>query len=279
MVKVFPTNKIPFTLVIGVQTTAPCEIKIEAQDANKLHTFYANRKGIVNGYREFEVKFPQSPANAAVSVYNIANGNVIGRTDPSFTITKIAAKPLETRAIWQSAQDRSFVKFAQWFSENAANFTSGDMIPHIYRSDDAQFTIDYYNKIRDRQTGAFVNTPARIGHDKGIIEVSKKDFLTYTVPMRMIILLHEYSHKWKNPKNNLDMANEAAADIAALDMYLSLGYSPMEAHQAFLYVFNGAKTPENHKRYLIIKDYIEKFERGELDKYYSDGAMPVKKAA
>ena len=51
--------------------------------------------------------------------------------------------------------------------------------------------------------------------------------------MRLIILLHEYSHKYSNPKIGRKIEDEVAADINALRMYLSKGYSEVEAQYAF----------------------------------------------
>ena len=43
-------------------------------------------------------------------------------------------------------------------------------------------------------SGSYLPTPARISQLNGKMEVSYMQFLEYTVPMRMAILLHEYSH-------------------------------------------------------------------------------------
>lgn len=271
----FSTNKVPFTLVVGVQTKTPQEIRLQAKDSKKPATYYVNRKGIVNGYREFELKFPQVPSDMVVNVFNVAIGNTNSNEDKSFIVTKFEAKKLETSPIWLTENDASFIKFAQHFAENASIYTgsirvNGKILPSVYRSDDYKFTIDYYDQIVDRKTGKVVNTPARIGHNTGVIEVSKSCFLKYTVPMRMIILLHEYSHKWKNPENGMKISYETGADIAAMNIYLSLGYSEIEAHQAFLTVFRGANNAMNKKRYLIISDFIKQFKKGNLPQYVFD---------
>jgi hypothetical protein len=268
MIQVVQTNKKPQTMVIRVETKKPEEICIIAKDKNKPNTFYVKRKGIVNGVRDFELKFPKSPSETIVAAYNKKSGLIQG-TDPTFKISDFKTKELATCPIWMSPETISFIKFAQEFSENASVLSAGDKIPHIYRSDDGKFNFDYYLRIRDRQTGDYVNTPARIGHLTGIIEISKKDFLKYSVPMRMIILLHEYSHKYLNPKINREISYETGADINALLLYFSLGYSEMEAHQAFLYVFRGADNDMNHKRYLIIKDFINKYSKGQINNCYA----------
>lgn len=273
---VVPTHNTPFTLVIGVRTKSKETIVLSAKNKSQIPTYYVNRKGDVNGYREFELKFPQVPETLIVNVYNKRIGGFPNQEDETFTIDKFEAKDLKKESIWLNEKDRSFIQFCKFFCENASYLSAsqylGKEIPSVYASDDGVFKISYYDKIRDRKTGKPLNTPARIGHVTGNIEVSKSDFLRYSVPMRMIILLHEYSHKWKNPEDGNHVGHESGADINALNMYLSLGYSEIEAHQAFLYVFKGANNEGNHKRYLIIRDFIKKFNKGELKKYTKNAA-------
>ena len=81
--------------------------------------------------------------------------------------------------------------------------------------------------------GKPLKTPARISRHDGVIEISKKYFKQYTVPMRMAILLHEFAHFYLN--NN--PRDESEADLNALTIYLSMGYPRIEAYQAWLEVF------------------------------------------
>ena len=265
MVFSIPSNGLPFTLIIGVKTTSPEDISIIAKDFHKQNTYYLSRNGVVNGYREYELKFPQTPKLLVFSIFNTKKGNSPNGEDKSFKITKFEAKDLKTSPLWADKDIYSFVKFAQEFSANASVLSAGDFKPSIYRSDDGKFCIDYYNKIRSKKTGEFVSTPARIGHSSGVIEISKQDFEKYTVPMRMVILLHEFSHKYMNPKIGKEISDEVSADINALNIYLSLGYPHIEAQYAFLKVFKGANNAFNKKRYLILDDFIKKFTKGELE--------------
>jgi len=261
-----PLNKVPLTLIVGVRTKQKMNIKIEIKDNKKPDTYYVNRGAKVNGYREFNLPMPQSPKGAIFTMYNVANGNLPVNKDTSFVIEKFEVGQLKDCPIWMKKDTHSFVKFAQNFAENASILSAGKKRPHIYRSKDAKFHIDYYDKIIDHTTGKMLMTPARIGHQSGVIEVSKSDFMKYTVPMRMIILLHEYAHKYMNPDIAKPISYETGADINGLSVYLSLGYSPLEAHYAFLNVFRDANNANNTKRYKIIKDFIEKFTSGELSK-------------
>ena len=88
-------------------------------------------------------------------------------------------------------------------------------------------------------------TPARISQQTGIIEVSKKDFLEYTIPMRMAILLHEFAHFYLNEI----MEDEIEADKHSLNIYMALGYPRIDAYNVYLDVFANAPTELNKDRY------------------------------
>jgi len=261
----FPTNKVPFSLLLGIKTSKPEKIIVQISDNKKPDTYYINRKVDVDGYRELNLNLPQSPSATLLTVFNVKNGNVAPNRDKSFQISRFEPENLEHCPILMKKDTVSFVKFAQQFSENASILSAGKYKPSIYRSDDSKFHIDYYNRIFDRETKKFMSTPARIGHTSGIIEVAKIDFLKYTVPMRMIILLHEYAHKYLNPTVNKPIAYETGADINALHIYLALGYPPTEAHFAFLNVFKDSNHEANVRRYKIISDFIDKFTKGEIE--------------
>lgn len=258
------TNKAPLTLVIGIKTGMPTNVVINVSSIKKKNTIYINRISKVDGYREFYLPLPQSPYGAKVTIFNPEIGNVAANQDPTFRVEKFKTEDLQTCPIDMKSDTKSFVKFAQLFSENAGVISAGVRKPSIYRSENGKFQIDYYNQIVDDK-GNLLTTPARIGHTTGVIEVSKRDFINYTVPIRMIILLHEYAHKYLNPELNKPIGYETGADINALNIYLSLGYSPTEAHYAFLKVFKDSNHAANTKRYKIINDFIDKFTKGEIN--------------
>lgn len=274
MVALLNTDKRPLTIVADVVTSSPQRIRIIARDRNKPSTVYGDRYQNINGKSKLEIKMPKSPTETELIIYNVASGNQpngirIGNDDPTFKCN-IYPETLKACPMFMTQDTITFIKFAQQFCENASvlsgdTIIDGKVIPSIYESDNGKFRIHYFDKIRDRRTGNFVGTPARIGHDSGIIEVSKSDFLTYSIPMRMVILLHEYSHKFLNNRSGRAIQDEVASDINALMVYFSLGYSEIEAHYAFLKVFKNADTPENRKRYKIINDFIDRYSRGEIN--------------
>jgi ferritin len=79
-----------------------------------------------------------------------------------------------------------------------------------------------------------------------------------------MILLHEFSHKYKNPKIGLKISDEVGADINALYIYLGLGFSKIDAICVYANVFLKAQTPSNIDRMRKINDYINKFENQEF---------------
>jgi hypothetical protein len=148
-----------------------------------------------------------------------------------------------------------FVDFAQRFCYNAPYLEANKS----YQSDNGGFMIEYLPTIIDAK-GKELTTPARISRISGRIQVSKKQFDRYTVPMRFAILCHEFSHFYVNE----DMTDESEADMNGLLIYLGLGYPRIEAFEAFLEVFEHYPSQENKRRYDKIKNFIDNFEKDNI---------------
>ncbi len=271
----FKTRQRSLTLMIEVATPSPQKIQVVVKDINKPNTLYTDRYATVDGMQRFFVRMPMSPYEALVSVYNTANGNLKQGADPTFKIVKVDARPLERKmdcVDWSNPKIRDFVGFAQQFSNNAGILSAGKY-PNgsTYISDEGNFRIDYFDDIRSK-TGMVIPTPARISQTKGIIQVSKKHFKDFTVPMRMAILLHEFSHFYLNDR----MEDETEADLNGLLIYLALGYPRIEAYQSFLTTFKDTPTPQNKERYEILHQFITNFER---NKFCTTHNSPMLKAS
>ena len=257
MILILPTNKSSFNITVTVQTSSAQEICIVGKDTNKPSTFYFRRKGVVDGKRKFTLRFPMSPLQMELKIYNGANECTPRDEDKTFKVIDLKFAPIQTNDVWMNAETIEFVKFAKQFSDNASILSLGE-----YRSDNGVYKIHYLDVIREN--GKETTNPARIGHESGIIELSKRDFFHYSVPMRMIILLHEYSHKYMNNIVDREIDDETSADINALYIYLGLGFPRIEATNAFLNVFLDAANKTNNKRYKIINDFITKFDQGKF---------------
>jgi hypothetical protein len=209
----------------------------------------------VEGDKEFVVRMPLSPNTAIITVFNEANGNRDVNNDNSIKVTYITKAPLEKRmdlVDFANHEICNFVSFSQKFAFNA-----GVLPCKTYLSANQLFRIDYLPFIENRKTGEKLSTPARIGISSGKIEVSKEAFIKMTIPMRMAILLHEFSHVYVNS----DIKDETEADLNGLLIYLSLGYPRIEAYEAFLKTFIGTPTAQNKVRYDIINNFIKNFEK------------------
>jgi len=247
-----PTRYEELTLVIKVVTDSPQSIRIVVEDEEQPNTCFTNRYKIVDGESIFFVRMPVSGSNALVSIYNEDNGNVPSEEDDSFQVKSITKEQLEKKLDvidFANPLVRSFVNFATRFSYNAGSLNSGN-----YTSDDQKFMIRYMPIIEDG--GEEQTTPARIDTETGIIEVSKKQFLEFSVPNRMAILLHEFSHVYLN--DNVD--DEVEADLNGLLIYLGLGYPRIEAFEVFAKTFMNAPTDQNKERFDQIKNFIDNFE-------------------
>ena len=208
MIVKVPTRHEELTLVIKVYTHSPEDIRIKVVDELQPNTSFTDRYKTVDGEATFFIRMPVSPTNALVYVYNEANGNLMQGQDDSFEVESIIKQPLEKKLDvidFSNADVRSFVNFATRFSYNAGSLPSG-----TYVSDDRKFVIKYLPIIEDN--GKEQTTPARIDITNGNIEISKKQFIEFTVPNRMAILLHEFSHVYLN--DNVD--DEVEADLNAL---------------------------------------------------------------
>lgn len=247
------------TLVINLYTYKPTTIRIKVIDADQPNTTFTDRTRIIDGESPFYVRMPVSSDNVLVYVYNEDKGNLTSGQDDTFVVDSITKELLEKRLEvidMTNSYIRGFINFATKFSYNAGSLPTGN-----YQSDDKIFVIKYLPIIEDN--GKEQTTPARIDIDNGIIEISKKQFIDYTIPSRMAILLHEFSHVYLN--DNVD--DEVEADLNALLIYLGLGYPRVEAFEVFASAFKNAPSDLNKNRYDKIKSFIDNFEESNLYLY------------
>ena len=260
----------PCTIVVNVFTRKEQPIIVKIEDGTKPFTVYADRLLKIKGKGKFYIRLPQSPKIAKISIYNKKYGNKKAGSDGSFSmisINKIALKRKFSVDGIPNPVARKFVRFAQWFSDKAGIL---DCNKAIYISDSGEFRVDYVTDVISHSDSRVMNTPARINKHTGIIEISRNKFVTYTVPMRMAILLHEFSHFFLNK----EMENETEADMNALIIYLGLGYSRVEAIKVFLKVFYNSAGDGNVKRFKVIENMINNFEKTDLrlnKSYYHNG--------
>lgn len=250
------TRYAPCMVRVKVRTPKPTKIKLVARDKNQANTEFTNTVKTVNGDQDMFIRMPMSPNTLVISITNVAVGERPRSEETTFEVLDVKNEELDV-TIGKTNMDtplvRSFVNFCQKFCYNA-----GWIPPKDYYSKNNQFKIEYLPQIVGNN-GSVLKTPARISTTNGRIQISQEAYIPFTVPMRMAILLHEFSHYYLNS----DISDEVEADLNALTIYLGLGYPIKEAYAAFGQTFVGSPTPLNKSRYDIIdtfiKDYIREY--------------------
>ena len=260
------TNGKPCTIMIRFNVNTPKKIYIKVKDPSRPNTVFTSRYCIVNQTEDFFIRMPITSEKCEIIVRS--QDQMKGYTDNQYRITDLKKLPLKRKlTAFNHANPtiQKFVRFAEEFCSKAGYISAKGS---IYSSDDGQFRIDYLDDITD-ESGKPMRTPARISRSEGIIQVSKKKFETYTIPMRMAILLHEFSHYYLNT----DMANETEADLNGLLIYLGLGYPRIDAYNVFTQVFITSPNEANHNRMKIIDDFIRNFEKKHVEMNYDGDAL------
>jgi len=253
----YDSNNRKFSIIVNITCPTSKKIRVWAEDLGKPNSKYVDREILVEGKRSIYFSFPVSPKTLFIGALNSDNPN-----DSDFQVTLIETK-LRDYNVWLDSNTEQFLNLAVNFCQ-VCGFEQATPKGRLYTNEEGKFRIKFFDSIRDFSTGQVLGTPARIGHQSGIIEIAKSRYDKYTIPMRMMILLHEFSHKYKNPKIGLKISDEVGADINALYIYLGLGFSKIDAICVYANVFLKAQTKSNIDRMRKICDYINKFENEEF---------------
>tara|TARA_R110000751_G_scaffold36021_2_gene88244 strand:- start:215 stop:1003 length:789 start_codon:yes stop_codon:yes gene_type:complete len=251
------SNNEKFSIHVGIKCNGKKRLRVRVKDQGKVNTNYVDRQMNVTDSRNIYFNFPVTPKVMDLVVSNLDDPN-----DTDIQITTIRT-PLKDFNIWLDQDTQDFLSLAIPFAQ-VCGFETATGNGRLFTTNDKKYQIKFFDIIRDYKSGKPLNTPARIGHSTGRIEIAKVKFDKYTVPMRMAILLHEYSHVFRNPKIGLEIQNEVGADINALYIYLGLGFSKIDAICVYANVFLKAQTKGNIERMRKIMDYIAKFENGDF---------------
>lgn len=238
-------------IVIPVTTSTMQKIRVRLWDYDADKTVYTDRFMQFVGTKYFEVMLPVSPEKAMITIQAETHCEI------PFEVGQIRIEALRQRLdlIEISPKVQSFIKFATDFAVNASYLPAGK----TYKSDNDKYFLQYLPVITG-EGGKKLNTSARINEATGTIQASKKAFDQYTVPGRMAVLFHEWSHFYQNQ----DPDDESEADLNGLLMYLSLGYPRVEAFEVWASVFQGADNAQNKERFKLIGQFIDDFENDRL---------------
>lgn len=243
----------PFHLIMTIEVLRPVNLRLSIFDSDTKRIF-SERNLRLKKNRSLRFKLPICPDRMTVELID----KNLPRTNSVFRIANIKVQPDTKCPINLTKQDRRFIKFAKWFACESSRLDAGEK-GTIYQSDG--FTILFVDRIIEN--GIELTTPARISRGAGVIQVSKVRTMDYTVPMLIVMLFHEYAHKFKNEQFGKKESNELTADIIACHMALNLGFDSHEVEQCFEEVFRRKKTQLNKRRMAAIKEFIAIFKNSE----------------
>lgn len=248
----FP-NKKPFHLILGLVIKRPVSILLTVFDSATKRV-YAQRRLKLSKSLDLLVKMPIVPDNLTARI--VSENEAPGKE--SFNLERIEVAPDTQCPLELTKSDCNFIAFAKWFAVELPHLEAGEK-GTIYQSEG--FSILYIDRLKDGETE--LTTPARIDRSSGMIEVSKNAIADYTVPMLILMLLHEYGHKWKNPEYGKEVANELTADIIAVHIALNLGFDYTEVENCYRRVFAKKDTELNRRRMKAITEFIRLFKANE----------------
>lgn len=248
----FPNGK-PFNMLLSIRVLRPVKLRVTVYDSTTKR-IYADRKLALSQSRRVLIKLPIVPDELTTKV---TSENLPDGTN-QFAIEQIKVMEDTQCPVELSEGDKNFIRFVKWFSTQIETLETGDK-GTLYQCEG--YSILYLNTIMEGTVE--LTTPARISRATGIIEVSKKAIADYTVPMLIVMLLHEYAHKYKNPEYGKEVENEVTADLIAVHIALNLGFDPAEIENCFKAVFAKKDTDLNRRRMGAVSDFIELFNRTE----------------
>lgn len=222
------TRKRPVKITMPIEADGEAEIFIVGYDPASPKTEYFERRINVSDNDVVEFQCPQSPRKLKVIAWS--------KGTAKFTIPKITVTPLQ-RSIDLYDDEQADIAFIEKFARKAGRLPAR----RTYYHNGANFKIEMLPVIR-KDDGKEHPTPARIHVDAPIMQVSKKHFDKMTIPQRVAILTHEYSHNFMNYNKD----SEFEADGNMVDLYKGLGYGKLEAVYAFANVMSD--TEMNYDR-------------------------------
>jgi hypothetical protein len=204
-------------------------VYIVGYDPASPKTEYFTRFVQVKGLKELEFNCPQSPKSIRIIAWSKGRGK--------FKIGNVRKQRLERQLNATGQDQHPDIKFIEVFARKMGRLPAR----RTYRFPKASYKIQLLPVIYN-DAGREHTTPARIHIHKPIIQVSKKHFDSMSIPQRVAILAHEYSHNFIN----IDQDSEIEADTNMTAIYDGLGYGRIEAVYAFANVMKD--TDENYQR-------------------------------
>jgi hypothetical protein len=253
----------PRTLKIDIVAKNQCQVNLQVCDWSQPFTYFTKRsRQFAAGEKQsLYVQMPITGKGIEITIFE--DGMNAADKPKSFTIEKMRLRPLarQMKIIdYSNKYIRHFIPFIEKFCFNAGVLPTYDK--RVYTNvpenpvgkmlfSGPVFQIKYVNTIMEK--GMAHLTPARIGIEDKLIEIAKSKYQPMTVPGRIAVSTHEFSHLYTNE----DMYNEAEADINGCKLYIALGYPIIELHEMYLGMFYQSQTEVNFERYEKVKKFID----------------------
>lgn len=240
LLPIIPTQKLKVNLRFTILYKRPLDLDIIGVDADDRQTMFFHRiASNPHGAGEFVVDFPMplSPERLSMGVINKTTGN-----DSDYIIKSVSADWLPNKAVALTRDEIEFLDFFTEFSLKASHLSYG-----IYKKKGCKFWINYMPDIIDDDLGK-ISTPARIDHQTLEVQIAGNQFKQLTVPNRIVIGVHEFTHPY------YDTDNESLCDLNACRICLGLRFPATEIVYAFTKIFGD--DPESQRRILKIESYI-----------------------
>lgn len=211
-------------LVVVVQASPGTRITLKGHEQSQPLTLYFLRSKVLEKANEvIRIPMPLAPQSLALWI----------DSNQAITLKHVGVQALprlqkERVKIGQTTAD--FLEHAISFVKQAGYLEAG----HTYANDQNRYPIHYLNGLYNAD-GHRVETPARIDHRTGEIEVDATVCRGMPIPALLLILLHEWAHYHLNTKS------EATADAFALKIYLDLGFSKSQGVTTYTTLFHDSQ--------------------------------------
>lgn len=244
----YPQGK-PLVMLLSIKPLKAVKLRVTVYDKDT-HRIYADRSVLLKAPKIIRLKLPITPEVLTAKIVD----EHLDAGHKTFIMERINIRPDMQCPVELSEADRNFIRFIKWFAVGVGELPAGEK-GTLYQSEG--FSILLMDTLKEGTIE--LTTPARIARDSGMIEVSKTAIRDYTVPMLIVMLLHEYAHKFKNPEYGKDIANEVTADIIAVHIALNLGLDGSEVENCYRTIFAKKDTPLNKRRMSAILEFIRLF--------------------
>jgi len=244
-----PSYRKRFTIHLSIRALEDVWLGIHVYDPVRYYSNYFKRKAFIpkGVLRSISIMLPVTPDQLELELLNKQTRDYKG-----FKVERFDIKEMPQPSFWADPMQHRFMDFAIKFAQKAGHLPAG-----FYDSKSHEFLFQYLPKIVGSD-GSELITPARTHRKMPRVQISRKLFRQFSIPVRVAILAHEGCHYLLNTRS------EKEADLCGMNYYLSYGFPKIEAVYAATKVFG--MHPEtignaHLKRTQDVINYIQQFKK------------------